>query len=222
LASLLFAGQPLANLLRAALPGFGAASGAGAPAKLIQSPALAGHPAFSPDGKRVAFASNRSGSYEIWTCGADGLSPAQLTHFNGAAFHPAWSPDGRQLAFSGWNEEHRGRLKLYMVDAEGGKPRRVTADDFDMPDASSWSRDGKWIYFSSDRGTGVQVWKAPANEGPPVPVTQEGGLRPMEFFRFDTGARTQVVKLGGEPNDWVLYEHRNRYEANIMLAENFR
>ena len=65
------------------------------------------------------------------------------------------------------------------MDAEGGVPRQLTSnlsDDF----APSWSRDGRWIYFSSDRDGGRQIWKMPAEGGEAVQVTRGGGFSARE------------------------------------------
>ena len=57
-------------------------------------------PEFSPDGKRIAFMSNRSGDWEIWVCDSDGSNPVQLTSFRGPNVStPRWSPDGGRIAF---------------------------------------------------------------------------------------------------------------------------
>jgi Tol biopolymer transport system component len=67
----------------------------GRPTPLIASTQLDGEPSWSPDGKAIAFVSNRSGSQALWVCGADGSNPLQLTLFNGpSVIHPRWSPDG--------------------------------------------------------------------------------------------------------------------------------
>jgi Tol biopolymer transport system component len=56
---------------------------------------------YSPDGKRIAFESSRSGNEEIWACNADGSDPVQLTYFGNAwAGAPTWSPDGKEIAFA--------------------------------------------------------------------------------------------------------------------------
>src|SRR5262245_20865751 len=69
-------------------------------ASLIVSTALEASPRYSPDGKRIAFVSNRSGSDEIWVCGSDGENPIRLTSFRGPlAGSPSWSPDGKQIVF---------------------------------------------------------------------------------------------------------------------------
>ncbi|MGH7453593.1 MAG: adenylate/guanylate cyclase domain-containing protein, partial [bacterium] len=67
------------------------------PAPLISSTQENHFPHYSPDGNKIAFASNRSGSLEIWVCDSDGQNPVQLTFFgSGVTAAPRWSPDGRR------------------------------------------------------------------------------------------------------------------------------
>jgi Tol biopolymer transport system component len=71
-----------------------------APRSFAPSTRLGLSPQYSPDGKRVAFASNRSGPVEIWSCNSDGGDPIRITHFDsGYSGTPRWSPDGRSIAF---------------------------------------------------------------------------------------------------------------------------
>jgi eukaryotic-like serine/threonine-protein kinase len=110
-------------------------------------------PAFSPDGRKLAFVSERGGTREVWVSNADGSEAIQLTSLGGpAAGRPSWSPDGRFLAFQG-----RG---IYVMPAVGG-PLRKVSNDGEMP---SWSVDGRWIYFMR----GFHVWKVPAAGGAAV------------------------------------------------------
>ena len=81
------------NIYRAELPG-GAAV---VPQQLASSTRVESSPDISPDGLRIAFTSNRSGSNEVWLADADGANPKQLTAL-GTTTHPRWSPDGRHLA----------------------------------------------------------------------------------------------------------------------------
>ena len=131
-------------------------------------------PHFSPDGKRIAFDSDRSGYSEIWTCDSEGPNCSQLTSLRGAAGAARWSPDGHSIAF----DLHLGeRTQVYTVEVPDGPSRLVST----FPDADNgapnWSRDGKWIYFYSDRDGGrFQLWKVPVKGGSPVQVTRNGGF----------------------------------------------
>jgi Tol biopolymer transport system component/tRNA A-37 threonylcarbamoyl transferase component Bud32 len=141
------------------------------PTKLIASTGSNFDPQYSPDGKRIVFVSDRSGSREIWVCDSDGSNPRQLTSFGGPHVGvPFWSPDGRQIRFVATPESGVG---WYVVSEEGGQPRRVT-------DLETWSRDGKWIYFTSNKTGTWQVWKRPAEGGNAVQVTKQGGGDPWE------------------------------------------
>jgi Tol biopolymer transport system component len=145
------------------------------PEKLITSSANEWNPAYSPDGRKIAFFSDRSGVGNIWVCDADGSNPVQLTRFDSQTGSPRWSPDGRQIVFDSMDG---GDWNLYLVDAEGGVPRRLTPEpsaDF----RGTFSRDGRWVYFSSDRGGSNQIWKLPSGGGPAVQVTRGGGTYAM-------------------------------------------
>lgn len=149
----------------------------GDPVKLLASTRIDFNPQFSPDGKRIAFHSTRSGRSEIWVADADGSNAYQLTSMGAPVTgSPRWSPDSRQLVF---DSNAEGNYEVYVVDAAGGVPRRLTehpADD----GVASWSHDGRWIYFESSRSGRHQIWKAPAKGGPPVQVTRSGGYVAFE------------------------------------------
>ena len=129
-------------------------------------------PHFSPDGEQVAFVSNRSGRPELWVGKSDGSDASPLTSLDGTFMQmPRWSPDGSLIAFDAFVESHRS---IYVVDAQGGKPRRLSTDSYEQR-APRWSVDGEWIYFASNREDGWQIWKMPAEGGAAKRVTQNGG-----------------------------------------------
>jgi WD40-like Beta Propeller Repeat len=129
------------------------------PAKLIASTRLDHMPLYSPDGARIAFASNRSGSHEIWVCNSDGSGTMQLTSFGGPmTTGPVWwSPNG-QILFSSWVQDH---FEDFVINSDGGTPMRVTG--------KSVSQDGKWLYLDLHRSTGAPLWKVPARDAQPSP-----------------------------------------------------
>jgi Tol biopolymer transport system component/predicted Ser/Thr protein kinase len=149
----------------------------GTPVQLFTSAAVDGSMRFSPDGTRIAFASNRSGAHRLWVCDSDGSNPLQVRGLDYAVNSPpSWSPDGRYLAFDAVPE---GNSDVYVVGADGGPPRRLT----DHPGGDQvpiWSRDGRWIYFVSDRSGEMQLWKVSSDGGEAVQVTRDGGSPAFE------------------------------------------
>lgn len=136
-------------------------------------------PQFSPDGRHVAFASSRTGSWEIWVSAPDGSNSIQLTNFGARQTgSPHWSPDGKQLAFDARPEKHSD---IYIMDAAGGKPHRVTnSGNYDAV-VPNWSRDGRWIYYASNAGGNWDLWKIPVDGSQPaIRITKSGGFGPFE------------------------------------------
>jgi Tol biopolymer transport system component len=175
------------------------------PTKLIASTRQETGPQFSPDGKRIAFDSDRSGFNEICVCDADGANQLQLTNFGGPLVPRGtarWSPDGQRIAFDSRTE---GDSDIYVINAEGGKPRRLTTERSDDV-VPSWSRDGRWIYFASNRSGTQQVWKVPAEGGEAVQVTKGGGFAAFEspdgkfvyYAKFDASGLWRIAVEGGE------------------------
>jgi eukaryotic-like serine/threonine-protein kinase len=145
---------------------------------------------FSPDGKRIAFTSDRTGSFEMWASNSDGTNQIQLTSLKAAdAGSPRWSPDGRTIAFDARLEGHGG---IFTIDAAGGAPSRITNDSLDN-NLPTWSRDGNWIYFSSSRTGSWQIWKVPSSGGAAAQVTRNGGFIAQESL----DGKSLYVWVGG-------------------------
>ena len=90
--------------------------------RLIASSRQEVQPAFSPDGTRIAFTSNRSGPQEIWICRSDGSDVVQLTHLgHGRTGTPRWSPDGRRIVF---DSRQGGRSNIYAIYVGWGRDSR--------------------------------------------------------------------------------------------------
>jgi dipeptidyl aminopeptidase/acylaminoacyl peptidase len=144
----------------------------GAPSRLIPSTRGESHPDYSPDGKKIAFDSSRSGHPEIWVCNSDGSNPVRLTSLKGPGVSaPRWSPDGKNVVFLVGAEP----AAIYVISANGGPARRLDTGPLggNWP---FWSRDGLSIYFDSSN----QVWKVPVAGGKPVQMTRDEGDLPRE------------------------------------------
>ncbi len=175
------------------------------------------NPDVAPDGEHVVFSSKRSGDFEIWKSRRDGTEPVQLTDMQGSfTSTPRFSPDGEHIVFVSRSEEN---ADIYVMDAAGGTPRPLT-DTTAHDVAPSWSQNGEWIYFASNRSGEWQVWRVQAEGGRVQQVTQDGGFAAFEgpdgealYFTksnapgiwklpFDgSGEATRVVEHL-EPYDW--------------------
>lgn len=132
-------------------------------------------PQFSPDGKKLAYMSDRSGTMEIWVSNRDGRNPFQVSAVGGAGT-PRWSPDGQAIVFDATTPSGS---KIVTMSLHGGAPQILTQDSFHSV-CPSWSRDGRWVYFASSRSGDWQVWKVPASGGAPLQITQHGGHAAFE------------------------------------------
>ena len=148
--------------------------------------------AYSPDGRRVAFCSDRSGSYQVWLMQADGTRERQLTKSPYPALFPAFSPDGSRVAFEA-NDGSPAAADIYAVPVSGGKIRRLTGAPGDDTGAS-FSPDGRLIAFLSHRKGRREIWVMRASDG-------------REQRRLTRG-----TALEGEP-DWSPDGKRIAYDA---------
>ena len=135
-------------------------------------------PAWSPDGKQIAFATeeigdpaSRLGESTLHIVASAGGSPRKVV--DGDAVQPSFSPSGQRIVY--WSNTG-GQRDIYTVDAAGGTPVAVTNDGA-IDWSPVWSPDGRFIYFSSDRGGAMNLWRiaVDASKGtptaPPEPVT---------------------------------------------------
>ncbi len=156
-------------------------------------------PMLSRDGDSILFMSDRSGTREIWICDRDGENLRKLTSFGGTKVGGAtFSPNGQQIVFFALQD---GQGEIYTMDADGGSQRNLTqhpADD----DGPSWSLDGNWIFFNSNREP-AGIWKIPASGGKAIPVDgREIGTSTDGNWTFHRGY-TKAWKVPAEGGDSV-------------------
>ena len=118
------------------------------------------HPAYAPDGRRIALDSSWAGPRRIWVVDDQGHNPQQVTTDSSEAvvhMAPRWAPDGRKIAFQ---SIERTKFDVRVVDLETRQQHWIT-NDYATDIAPAWSASGKYVYFTSDRAGAWNIWRAP-------------------------------------------------------------
>ena len=204
--------------------------GAGAPRQLTTVKGKDTGPRWSPDGRRIAFISDRSGEKQVWVIDVDGGEAHALTSGSLAPGELCWSPDGLQLACVGKPQPKPGpdesdvrvisRLRykqdgegywdgrwkqLFVVAADGGAPRQVTRGDHDHL-GPAWSPDGRSLAYTGNPApdadlSGVSdVWVVPSDGGTPS-VRLTDGRGPAQLPAWSPDG-TRIAYLGHDNEYW--------------------
>ena len=159
------------------------------------------HAAWSPDGTKLAFDTNRDGDNEIYLMNADGSDPRRLTHSPGRDAHPFWSPDGTRIVFqSPRDADAEGEVQIWVMNADGSDPRRLT--DLDgFAGVPAWSPDGRRIVYQfMPRGIGSgAVWELHL-------IDAGGAAAPSRLT--DGSANDQVPNWSPDGSRLVFYSDR--------------
>jgi dipeptidyl aminopeptidase/acylaminoacyl peptidase len=160
-------------------------------------------PQWSPDGKRIAFVSNRTGkefdedrNSDVWVINADGTGKLiKISDHLESDNQPRWSPDGKWIAFTGEIQD-RDHPKIYVAPAKGGAPSSLAANGLDLiPGGLEWSADGKSIYFETGVKGEVHLFRV---DVPAKTVSQvTSGPRAIRNVDFNFGAG-RMVYLGND------------------------
>ena len=165
------------------------------------------NPAWSPDGARLAFDAGWAGSRRIWTADSGGRNPQQVTTDSAESVTHAsarWSPDGMRLVF---RRILKTRSDIRVVDI-ASKATTVITDD-NVPDLDpAWSPSGRFIYFSSSRGGGLNIWRVPVSAtGVAAGAAQQlttGAGPDLELAASPDGTRLAFAVLGINSDVWRL------------------
>ena len=157
-------------------------------------------PDWSPDGRRIAFDSDRDGNWEVYVMNADGSGVTRLTDNGAADEFPAWSPDGRRIAF----ESNRdGNWEIYVMNADGSGVTRLTYNDaFDSgPD---WSPDGRRIAFDSNRDGNWEIYVMNADGSGVTRLTDNGAADGFPAWSPDGRRIAFESNHDGNPEIYVM------------------
>ena len=150
---------------------------------ITNHPADDGFPSWSPDGTRIAFASDREGNFDIYVMGSDGSGQVRLTSDPADDVFPAWSPDGTAIAFE---TERDGNTEVYVMGSDGSNPINLTnhptPETSLIPGSTTSSRHGHPTGGNSPSpptATATQrfmssVWAAPAASDSPTTLGSDG------------------------------------------------
>ncbi len=203
------------------------------PRALTPSTYLDTLPDYSPDGSRIAFTSNRLGCAGVWTCNADGQDCVPFKADRCLAA-PRWSFDGESIAAVGWQGETP--LDVFRLDVAGRFVRRLTTDNA-VDTMPNWSRDGRSLYFASNRTGSFELWKMPSTGGEARQLTKRGGVVAHEtadgrwiYFTnklpFGTlwrmpaegGDETLVVDVQIQMQNWAVWQDRIIYADELSAG----
>jgi Tol biopolymer transport system component len=167
-----------------------------------------GNPAWSPDGKRIAFEWARGGDLDIWTANADGSHARELTFSPAADQNPAWSPDGRKIIFQSDRLAPNRDYDLFTMNADGSDQHALVTGPGDQV-APAWSPDGTRIAYAQGDfhgGGDVQssIWSAAADGSDARQLTTAPGVNNDPVWSPDGSRIAFESNRGGDYEVYVM------------------
>ncbi len=183
-----------------------------APAETSAAPAYS-QPAVSPNGREIAFVSGGA----IWTVPASGGEAHLLISDGATDSRPIYSPDGARLAFE---STRSGSANIYVLTFSNGQVSRITYDD-SLTSLDGWSRDSKWIYFSTashDISYMNDVYRVSAEGGTPMPIAADRFAN--EYFSAPSpdGKAVAITARGIVSTQWWRKGRSHLDESEIWLV----
>lgn len=150
-------------------------------------------PAWSPDGRELAYVSFETRKAVVWVQDVLSGSRRQVANYRGSNSAPAWSPDGREMAVTLSRE---GGSQIFLVARDGSNARRITQSSA-IDTEPCFSPDGRMIYFVSDRGGSPQIYRQPVGGGGAERVTFSGSYNISPAISPDGRWMAFVQRQGG-------------------------
>ena len=164
----------------------------------LNSPEPIISPAWSPDGKQLAYVSFEKQKAVVYTQDAASGARRAIADFRGSNSAPAWSPDGQQLAVTLSRE---GGSQLYLIGRNGENPRRLTTSAA-IDTEPVFAPDGRGLYFVSDRGGGPQIYRTSLSGGNVERITFGGSYNTSPAISPDGRTLAYISRQG---NAYRLY-----------------
>ena len=155
-------------------------------------------PTWSPDGKRIAFQSDRDGNLDIWVINVDGSGLTNLTKSPREDEHPAWSPDGTKIAFTSRRE---GNRDIWVMNANGSNPENLTREP-GRDRYAMWSPDGTKIAFNTNRDGNQEIYVMNADGSAQRNVTNSPSIEGLADWSPDG---TRLVLYSNRPGDKDIF-----------------
>jgi Tol biopolymer transport system component/predicted Ser/Thr protein kinase len=161
-------------------------------------------PAISPDGSRVAIASGGAGSRDIWMLDVARNSSTRFTFDPANDDSPVWSPDGKNVVFS---SNRKGDSQLYIKPADGSSEEQLLTDQPGVP--SSWSRDGRFLLFTSATPkAGNDLWVLPN------PGSSSGDAKPRSLLATQFSEGSGQISPDGR---WIAYQTNESSTSDVYV-----
>jgi Tol biopolymer transport system component len=166
-------------------------------------------PAYSPDGTRILFSSNRSGNVDLWIAERATGALRQLTDDPADDWDPAFTPDGEGVL---WSSNRGGNMEVWMAAADGSRARQVTRDGVDAENPTM-TADGEWIVHSSANDEKLGIWRIRADGSDPALIAPGSNVLPEvspdgrhALYVGRRGTRTAIRVVEVESGEAVPFE----------------
>ncbi len=151
---------------------------------------------WSPDGGRIAWASNRTGNLQIWVMNSDGSNPRQISQEPYVNGWPEWSPDGSKLTY--WRYDQATGMSSIVVDRLNGAAPTVLVSSNEALDRPAWRPDGAYIAYGAVTDGNWDIWVISADGSEKYRLTQEPAMESNSLWSPDGSTIAYKVAPGGD------------------------
>lgn len=191
-------------------------SSGGKARKITNDPYHDQWPRFSPDGKKIAYFSDRNGNNDIFVVSIEGGKPEQITKNKADDFFENWSPDGKYIVFT---STRKGNKDIFVVRLKDKKVFQITKNE-KADDDGCFSPDGKWIFFDSQRSGNGEIYKIAFKDGKPAgkPIRITEGPGYKQVPAVSPNGKLVAYEVSSERKTYI-YVMDNNGVHHIQLAE---